>query len=344
MTIKNLQPYKIVKNSLSELKDNEQKVICGRFGIDEPRKTLSAIGKDLSLSRERIRQVEKEALKRLASKIFEQEEAHISSIVNAFEKSGGIANHDKIAAKFLEGNLHKDLQEFNSLNLIFTLIPQIKKIEKTKELESSWILSSLSKEEVLKIINDWISQLEKSKKPLTIDILVNQNPHHQKYEVTFLSELPHVSKKLVKTESGHVGLASWPEVNPKNVRDKIYYILSKEKAPLHFETIAQKINEQNFSKKKVVKATVHNELIADSRFVLVGRGIYALSEWGYKPGTVQDIIRNVLLENKSMSVKDIIDAVCQQRSVKKNTILINLQTKPEFIRVKKDLYSLRTQN
>lgn len=341
MIIKNLHPYKIIKNSLAELRDNEVKVISGRFGIDEPRKTLSAIGKSLSLSRERIRQVEKEGLRRLAQKLLEKEKTQIDSILVAFEKSGGIANHEKIGEKFLENNFNT-LKEFNSLNLIFSLIPQLKKIEKTKELESSWLLSSLSKEEVLKIINDWIAQLEKTKKPLSVDVLVNQNPNHKKYELTFLSELPHVSKKLIKTESGHVGLASWPEVNPRNVRDKIYYILSREKAPLHFDSIAQKINAQNFTKKKVVKATVHNELIADNRFVLVGRGIYALSEWGYKPGTVQDIIRNVLAEKKSMSVKEIIDAVCKQRTVKKNTILINLQTKPDFIRVKKDLYSLRS--
>lgn len=94
--------------------------------------------------------------------------------------------------------------------------------------------------------------------------------------MTFLSELPHVSKKIVKTETGHIGLTNWPEINPKNVRDKIYYIFKKSEKPIHFDEIAKKINEQNFSKKKIVRATVHNELISDKRFVLVGRGIYKL--------------------------------------------------------------------
>lgn len=342
--IKNLKPYKIVKEALSDLRENEKKVVSGRFGINEPRKTLSAIGKELNLSRERIRQVEKEALKRLAIRITENEKASISEVIIAFEKSGGITSHDKIAEKFLEDPYKGDVNEFNSLNLIFTLIPQIKKIEKTRELEASWIMSTIDKSDVLDIINDWVSHLEKTKKPLTIDVLVKAHPGHSKYEVTFLSELPHVSKKLVKTETGHIGLTAWPEVNPRNVRDKIYYILKQSKNPLHFDTIAKKINEQNFSNKKVVRATVHNELIADSRFVLVGRGIYALSEWGFKPGTVEDIIRNILAENKQMNVKDIVDAVSKQRSVKKNTILINLQTKPGFVKVSKDLYALRAKN
>lgn len=343
-TIKNFQPYKIVNDSLQNLKENEKRVICGRFGINETRKTLSAIGKKLNLSRERIRQVEKEGLKRLASQIVEKERMNIANIISVFEKSGGVTNHEKIAEKFLDSTLKNNINEFNSLNLIFSIIPQIKKIDKTKELEASWLLSTLQKDEVIKIINDWVTHLEKTKKPLTIDVLVNAHPDHQKYEITFLSELPYISKKLIRTETGHIGLSNWPEINPRNVRDKIYYILKKEKAPLHFDLIAKKINDQNFSKKKVVRATVHNELIADSRFVLVGRGIYALSEWGYLPGTVQDIIREVLSENKKMSIKDIVEAVSKQRTVKKNTILINLQTKPEFVKVGKDTYTLRKKS
>lgn len=342
--IKNLKPYKIVKDALVELRPNEKKVVSGRFGINEPRKTLSAIGKELRLSRERIRQVEKEALKRLASKIIENEKNNIVEIVTAFEKSGGIVSHDKLADRFLEDAIKKDANEFNSLNLIFTLIPQLKQIKKTRELETSWIMSTMDKSDVLSIINDWVSHLEKSKKPSTIDVLVKAHPGHSKYEVTFLSELPHVSKKLVKTESGHIGLATWPEVNPRNVRDKIYYILNQAKSPLHFDIIAKNINEQNFSKKKVVRATVHNELITDRRFVLVGRGIYALSEWGFKPGTVEEIIKGILAEKGQMSVKEIVEEVSKQRSVKKNTILINLQTKPEFVRAGKDHYSLRAKN
>ena len=339
--LKSIFPYKIVTESLKKLKPNEKRVICGRFGIDQNRQTLSAIGKELNLSRERIRQVEKEALKHLAKSIAEKEKGSIDALILAFEKSGGITSHDKIVEKYLNQTFRGDLNQFNALNLIFTIIPQIKKIEKTKELEASWILSTLTKEELLVVINDWVNHLEKTKKPLSIDVLVDANPAHKKYQITFLSELPSVSKKLIKTDSGYIGLSKWPEVNPKNVRDKIYFILKKEKTPMHFSLIAQKINEYGFSKKKVVQATVHNELIADHRFVLIGRGIYGLSEWGYKPGTVQDIITEVLSGYTKMTVDEIVSAVSKQRTVKKNTILINLQTKPEFKKVGKDCYALK---
>jgi DNA-directed RNA polymerase delta subunit len=203
-------------------------------------------------------------------------------------------------------------------------------------------LSTLSKDDVVGVVEDWVKHLEKSKKPETIEVLVKNNPHHNKYEITFLSELPSVSKKLINTETGRIGLAKWPEVNPRNVRDKIYYVLKSEGKPLHFDEIARRINEQNFSRKKVVRTTVHNELIADNRFVLIGRGIYALSEWGYKPGTVKDVITEVMLDNKNkpMHVEEITKAVLIKRAVKKNTIVINLQTKPEFKKVGKDTYVL----
>ncbi len=342
MVIKNFSPYKIVKEAMTHLKENERKVIAGRFGIEENRKTLSAIGKELKLSRERIRQIEKEALKKMALLIVEKDNGYVSKILESFAAVGGISVHDKIAEKFLDSSLRNKKDEFNSLNLIFYLIPDLKKIEKTKELESSWILSKLSKEDVVKVVDDWVKHLQKVKKPLTIDILLKNYPQHNKYQVTFLSELPLVSKKIVKTETGHIGLASWPEVNPKNVRDKIYYVLKQTGKPLHFNEIAEKINEQNFGKKRVVRATVHNELIADNRFVLVGRGIYALSEWGYRPGTVSDIIKEALSQNKNgMKVDDIVKAVLSQRTVKKNTILINLQTKPYFKKISRDVYGLK---
>lgn len=342
MIIKNFSPYKIVKKEIVQLKENERKVICGRFGIDENRKTLSAIGNELKLSRERIRQIEKDALKKLASLIVEKDNIYVGNILEAFEKEGGISVHENIANKFLDISLQNKKNEFNSLNLIFFLIPELRKIEKTKELEASWVLSKISKDDVVKVVDSWVEHLQKIKKPLTLDVLLKAHPTQNKYQITFLSELPLVSKKIVKTETGHIGLASWPEVNPKNVRDKIYFVLKQNGKPMHFNTIALDINEQKFGKKKVVRATVHNELIADKRFVLVGRGIYALSEWGYKPGTVSDIIKGVLSDKTDgMKTEEIVKAVLAQRTVKKNTILINLQTKKYFTKSGKDIYKLK---
>ncbi|HOX41123.1 MAG TPA: HTH domain-containing protein [bacterium] len=332
--LKDFSPYNLIKEAVSSLKPNEKIVILGRFGIDSNRKTLSSIGRELKLSRERIRQIEKEGLRRVAKSVFESQPELVVSIVKKFEELGGVTNHNMIGEKFLNPTKATDKNEFNSLHLIFVIMPELAKIEKTKDLEAGWILTSIPKDAAVKIINDWVLHLEKTKRPEKLEILVEAHPEHKSHHFTFLSELPHVSKKLIKTDDGLVGLATWPEVNPRNVRDKIYYALKKSGKPMHFDEIAHKISDEKFDSKRVVKATVHNELIADERFVLIGRGIYALKEWGYSQGTVADIIKSVLKDKRQgLTVSEIVEYVLKQRVVKKNTILINLQTKPFFKKI-----------
>ena len=67
---------------------------------------------------------------------------------------------------------------------------------------------------------------------------------------------------------------------------------------MHFSEIANAIKKSDFKRKAVTTQAIHNELIKDSRFVLIGRGIYALNEWGYKKGTVADIITEVIKEKR----------------------------------------------
>lgn len=139
-------------------------------------------------------------------------------------------------------------------------------------------------------------------------------------------------------------MIEWPEINPKGVKDKAFLAFKKEKRPLHFTKVAELIEklEFNLPNKKIVPQTVHNELIKDQRFVLVGRGTYALREWGYLPGTVKDVILNVLNENKKPMDKDeIVEKVLSQRCVAVNTILINLNDKNSFARNTSGKYILK---
>jgi hypothetical protein len=130
-------------------------------------------------------------------------------------------------------------------------------------------------------------------------------------------------------------------VNPKNIRDKIYVILHDNKKPMHFNEISEAIKKSNLRRKDVTTQAIHNELIKDSRFVLIGRGIYALKEWGYKKGTVADVIAEVLRkEGGPLHRDEIVRRVLKSRQVKETTILLNLQGKPQFKRVAKATYTL----
>jgi predicted Zn-ribbon and HTH transcriptional regulator len=169
------------------------------------------------------------------------------------------------------------------------------------------------------------------------DKLNYEHPSH-------VSALASISKQLAHLRDSW-GLTKWPTVNPKNIRDKIYVILADNKKPLHFSEIAKSIKDSSFKRKDVTTQAIHNELIKDKRFVLIGRGIYALDNWGYSKGTVSDIIAQVLKDSPEPLHRDeIVKRVLKSRQVKETTILLNLQSKPQFKRVAKATYTLDLQN
>ena len=157
---------------------------------------------------------------------------------------------------------------------------------------------------------------------------------------SYIAAMASLSKKLA-TLNGLWGLAKWPEVNPRNIRDKIYVILENNKEPMHFNDIAAAIAASDFKRKNVTTQAIHNELIKDKRFILIGRGIYALDSWGYKKGTVAETIVSVLQESgQPLTREEIVKRVLKTRKVKETTILLNLQDKKLFKKIDKNSYTL----
>jgi DNA-directed RNA polymerase delta subunit len=100
--------------------------------------------------------------------------------------------------------------------------------------------------------------------------------------------------------------------------------MKKAAKPMHFREVSKEI--LNEFGRKAHTATTHNELIRDERFVLVGRGVYALREWGHMGGVVREVIAQIIDNAKrAMKKEEIIEAVKKERVVKDNTILVNLQ-------------------
>ena len=171
----------------------------------------------------------------------------------------------------------------------------------------------------------------------TIDLsgILKNNYFEENYSLvnnhkTFYSLLK-AAKKIAQNQYGHWGLRHWREITPKTINDKIYLILKNHREPIHFATLAEKINGANFDGKKANPATVHNELILDEKYVLIGRGIYGLKEWGYQNGTVSDVIAEILQETKEPLARDIIiEKVLAKRMVKKATIILALMNKEKF--------------
>jgi hypothetical protein len=149
-------------------------------------------------------------------------------------------------------------------------------------------------------------------------------------------------RDIKQSKFGQWGFVDWREVMPKTVNDKIYLILKNHGKPLHFVEIAGKINEIGFDEKKANAATVHNELILDDKYILVGRGLYGLKEWGYKKGTVSDVIVEILRgAEEPMSRDEILEKVLSQRLIKKATVSLALMNKDKFKKVEGEKYKLK---
>ncbi|MBI5405343.1 MAG: hypothetical protein HY976_03915 [Candidatus Kerfeldbacteria bacterium] len=150
-----------------------------------------------------------------------------------------------------------------------------------------------------------------------------------------------LAANIGKNPFGEYGLVSWGTIAPRRMNDKIYLVLKKHGKPMHFTEIAERINEAGFDRRKAYPPTVHNELILNSEYVLVGRGIYALNEWGYKPGVVADVLIDALKKNAGPMTRDaLVKAVLEQRLVKRNTVLLALTNKKLFTRLASGEYAL----
>jgi hypothetical protein len=152
-----------------------------------------------------------------------------------------------------------------------------------------------------------------------------------------------VSSQVDRNPFDEYGLREWGSIVPKRMNDKIYLVLKKVGKPMHFVEIARKITE--VFRKEAYPPTVHNELILNQHYVLVGRGIYALREWGYQKGVVADVIAEILRgHGQSMSREEIVAAVLKQRIVKKNTIHLALTNKLYFSKLDDGRYALTPQS
>jgi len=74
--------------------------------------------------------------------------------------------------------------------------------------------------------------------------------------------------------------------------------------------------------------------------VLVGRGLYALTEWGYQPGIVRNDIQAILKQHGPITRDELVKRVLKERHVKENTIVINLQNKKFFKKTDNGKYAL----
>lgn len=333
-----------IKKSAKEIletieRDREREIISRRFGLYDRKETLEQIGELLGITRERVRQLEKAILIRLKHAA-EKNLPNIDTIEKEFIKHlsemGRAARVADLAKKVGDSGDDRDKAHVAFLS---TLAPNLAVIDENDDYHQAVsIKEHLDEKKLKEKVTEVVKAIKEHGKPVTISELHASLSGYEHPEN--VRALASISKSLANLKD-QWGLIKWPLVNPKNIRDKIYVILQEQNSPMHFSEIAEKIKDSDFKRKDVTTQAIHNELIKDARFVLIGRGIYALKEWGYQKGTVADIIAKILKKNKEpMHRDDIVREVLKSRQVKETTILLNLQGKPQFKRVAKATYEL----
>jgi sigma-70-like protein len=337
---------KIITNAVAELSPRQREVVVARFGLDGKKEgeTLAAIGDRLRITRERVRQIEKGAMATVAKNVLKHDEtvATLAKVRNYILGKGGIAGKNDVAAyaaTLVKGmgvaqldflaeasgtfSAHRDDDDFVPL-----YVSDEKEWKAARSFVEKWA-GALRARRSQVFAGSYRTELASFVKENAVSGAVAEN---------YLS----LTKRVGKNAYGDEGLSDWPEITPKTVRDKIYLVLAKNGEPLHFETIARRINEVKFSdSRKALGPTVHNELIKDDRFVLVGRGMYGLRERGYEPGIAREVIAKVLKEKGPMLAKDVVTHVTKQRFFKPNTVVINLQNKALFEHLPDGRYRVR---
>ena len=321
----------VTKKLLGAIPERSRVIISHRFGLDKntEKMTLEAIGENYDITRERVRQIEANSLVTIRkSQAYREESVVFEELSLYVKKLGGvIAEHD------LLNHLSRDISTQNHYHFLLILGDQFKKEKETEEFHHRWHVDS----DLSKKIHDALRKLYTN---LDDNSLIPENEMIKSFmdNVKDISEelkneeiskrWLRISKHIDKNPLGEWGKSASTNVKVKGIRDYAYLAMRKHGSPVHFKEIAKLI--QNVFGKRAHEATTHNELIKDNRFVLVGRGLYALAEWGYVSGVVKDVITKVLNKYGPMTREEIFDKVMKERYVKENTILVNLQNSTSF--------------
>lgn len=346
-----MNPQEIIIQFFKQLASKEADVLKRRFALAGAgtKETLEEIGSAYHVTRERIRQIEASSIQKIRSfPRFQQIIAPFEHIVSTIlHEHGGIMSERMLLSKTLrEGLDSPENRKGSSFLLHEILCERLHSLQESRETHLSWMVN----QSVFHFWKDSFSVIrgliELHGKPCAIESLMEKFMEHEFYQKTSdrhshdtVIAVMSVSKEIAKNPFSEYGLSSWGSIVPRRMNDKIMLILQKEQKPLHFRDIAKRISE--VFGKTAYPPTVHNELILNKEYVLIGRGVYALKSWGYRSGIVADVIEETIRQaNRPMTRQEIIDAVLKQRLVKKNTIQLALTNRDRFQKTENGTYTL----
>ncbi len=322
-------PYELVITLFKEIPNRRMRdILIRRFGLHNgQRQTLELIGQRYGITRERVRQIEKNGIAILSKSINYLRPA-ISTIQNYLNEYGKMRREAALLEDLSDGSKYSQ----SAIYFILSISRPFYRFGETSEFYPLWTINKRCLNSARRIIYSLVRELEKKKEVAPEEEIIKIGQNIGASSVLAVRSYIDACKLIDKNSFGEIGLSHWPEIRPRGVKDKAYLVLKKIGRPLHFTELAKAINETDLASNPVNIQTVHNELIKDPRFILIGRGIYALNEWDYESGTVLDVIKKILANEGPLTKEEIIKRVLEKKLIKENTVLINLQNKKYFRR------------
>lgn len=316
-------------------------MLTSRFGADgKAPQTLEGIGREYGITRERVRQILAHLFSDLDAKRYAPAfEAAAEKISWTLKQASGIVKEEMFFELLGKG----DAKEEGAIRFFLSALSDRFSVVETTSIAPSVALADFSFEEwkdvntrAKKMFRERGTSLSEQEMLSTLSVMKWSRAFSETDLLNFLS----VSRDVKKSPFGRWGLPLWPDITPRGTRERAFLVVEAEGEPLHFRDIAKRIDEYRLQPngRTTHAQTVHNELIKDDRFVLIGRGLYALAVWGYTRGTVRDVIHDILKEKQPLSRADVITEVLKVRKVKESTIIINLNS--FFRRVDRGVYGL----
>lgn len=344
----NLSISKLVNSLLGLLNSREREVLDSRYGLkDGNTRTLAEIGEGYKVTRERVRQVEAGALADLRKFSGQtQLKDFVSLVKNHLKNLGGLRREVLFLVDLRSMVNDPNTQNFgNKIRFLLEVSGEPKLAPEDSDYYPYWYLTEEDRKKAASFIVKLVKLMEGKKSEVVshgnVDSLMAEAAGQHNLKDLMALNYISASKNFHVNEYGDFGLSHWPETNPKTMRDWAHAVLRKHQRPAHFRTIAEMINKVRKDAKKLAHSqTVHNELIKDERFMLVGRGLYGLQEFGLMPGTAKEVMGRILKKNGPLSPNELIQLVLKERLFKKNTILINLQNKKHFKKLEDGKYTV----
>lgn len=330
----------LINNLLGNLTNRSKDVLEKRFGLQSENKkqTLETIGKFYNITRERVRQIENSSKQLIieSNKFETNTKKIINSLIKSLNDLGGVVSEND----FLE-NLREDETQRNHIKFLMEISRSFTKKKEQDFKDNIWFTDENNYTGFVSSLNNLYRKIDTNELLTKEEIIdkfleeLKKNTNNKKIlQKDIVKKLLAISKKVDSNKLGQWGLTESRNISGRAAKDYVYLVLKKENKPMHFRDIAEEVR-QNFDS-NIHTASCHNELIKDERFIIIGRGIYGLKEWGnYSGETVLEVISRIIKKSKkSLTSAEIVTEVLKQKQVKKQTIIINLGNKEKFKRMK----------